>query len=350
MKSLPSIFFSVLLLGTLTGTLSSCSEKEDRSVSDAKITFANPVISPSTRVSSVNPIFPENQSFKVFAQWDKEEFKSWGGTGSVLYMDNVETKYDATKMGWVPIETYLWPKQGKLTFAAYAPASVTGTYGKEGLQIADFTVPAEGNVDLLYSRRSYNRNSSITLGNLSSPYQGVDIVFQHALCQIQFTIKTIAQNETKQLESLTLRNVHSKGQFNERVIEDSDGPFDVYRTDDSRYRKWHLTGTANSSYTIIQNMEVTSVKKTSASFILMPQRFSPGPGPQGNTIDSEFAELIFKWEGVPEADVIKLSDIILVWEPGKSYTYNITVGSSMINFKPAIPGDWIDQGGIDIKP
>ena len=96
------------------------------------ITFAAPVVSNLTKASVYysETTFPITQNFDVFAYYHEGDFAGDG----VEYMKDVTVSYDSNLRtaddvgtGAWSAEGYYWPKNGKLTFDAYAPSSITMT-------------------------------------------------------------------------------------------------------------------------------------------------------------------------------------------------------------------------------
>ena len=152
------LFFLAALAGV---ALVSCTKNEvTPSDNQNEITFAAPVV--GTQLKAVpgeltDAAYPVAEKFNVYAVWHAGDFAGWED-GS-LYMDDVMTQYDDTFNGWRPIDRHYWPKNGKMTFAAYSPSDVNATdhsYGAAGLSLTDFQVESASadHVDVLYSVRS----------------------------------------------------------------------------------------------------------------------------------------------------------------------------------------------------
>ena len=355
----------VLLLAAAAGiVLSSCVKNEPAETfgaSDAKITFEAPAVGASTRAAVPGEIdnsaaYPENESFNVWGWYHEGDYNNFAALTN--YMTQADGKpIMVAKEGktWAPATDYFWPKTGKLTFAAYSPADAAGTFTHtaQGLQIEGFTVPAVGaQYDLMYSDRAYNRTSSdnnYTGSQTTNPYDGVDIVFHHALSSIVFKVGTAEDYSTGAdidftIKSITIKNVYGAGDFNETL---SDGNGSTTRTP-----AWTATGEANVEYVAFTGeFAVPEDGKTyteptgAADLILLPQSF------ESNT--AAVVEIAYTYETAASGAIAATETFNLnsttnakAWEPNKRYTYRIIFGLDKITFAPIVE-NWED---VTVKP
>ena len=365
----------ILLLAAAAGViLSGCVKNESASgviASDAKISFETPAVGVSTR-AVVGEIasaaaYPATEKFKVWGWYHKDNYTSFGdaSNGWTIYMAEEDgsalevTNPGGTAQTWAPSVDHYWPKNGKLTFAAYSPADAAGTYTHtaNGLQIAGFTVEEVGQqYDLLYSDRSYNRvssenqyNGSNTTGNI---YDGVDIVFHHALSSILFKVGTDVDysqaNITFKVKRITIRNVVNKGDFNE-TLTDQSAPIERNPTwtpsteagDKTDYVVFDdATGfevpTDGTTYT-----EPAPANGTANDLMLLPQSFVGK--------DDAVVEIVYTMKTAASAEIEHTASFQLnsatnaeTWEDNKRYTYKIIFGGlEKITFAPVVE-DWVD--------
>ncbi len=352
----------ILLFATVAGAaLASCVKNESESgliASDSKISFEAPVVGTSTRAvtkyGEIVGAYPIKESFKVWGWYHEEDYTTFGdeANGWTNYMtasaagDPVVVTFNKDK-SWVSAKDYFWPKNGKLTFAAYSPADAVGTYTHtaEGLQIAGFTVADVGKqYDLMYSDRAYNRTSSTDqyTGSAShNTYDGVDIVFRHALSSIVFKVGTdadyhAADNDFK-IKSITIKNVYGAGIFNEGLTDST--------TD--RTPVWTPTGDANNEYVAFSGAFAVPEDGTTrqeptnaADLILLPQSF------EGN--DAAIVEITYTYGSSISGAIEHTKTFQLntatnakTWKPNTRYTYNIIFGLNKIYFEPIVE-DWTD--------
>ena len=357
----------ILLFATVAGVaLASCVKNESESgliASDSKISFEAPVVGTTTRAQfgEIGDVYPIEESFKVWGWYHERDYTTFGdeANGWTNYMtasaagDPVEVTFNNDK-SWVSAKDYFWPKNGKLTFAAYSPADAAGTYTHtaNGLQIAGFTVAGVGKqYDLMYSDRAYNRTSSTDqyTGTASHDYDGVDIVFRHALSSIVFKVGTkdnysTADNDFK-IKRITIKNVANAGNFNEGLTDCT-----TIRTP-----AWTVTGPANNEYVAFSGEFAVPEDGTTreepvdtstdpdaepTDLILLPQSF------EGN--DAAIVEITYTYGSsisgaIEHTETFRLNTATnaKTWKPNTRYTYNIIFGLDKIYFEPIVEA-WDD--------
>lgn len=354
----------ILLFAAVAGAaLASCVKNESESgmtASDSKISFEAPVVGATTRAVSgeIGDVYPTEESFKVWGWYHEGDYTGFGTSTSWRnYMTDADGKPITVSYNnvnsWAPTKDYFWPKNGKLTFAAYSPADAAGTYTHtaNGLNITKFTVADAGKqYDLMYSDRAYNRTSSTNqyVGTATKPYTGVDIVFHHALSSIVFKVGTDADyskadNDFK-IKSITIKNVANAGNFNETLTDGTT----------NRDPEWTVTGEANNNYVaflgefaVPENGKDRQVPTGAADLILLPQSFA--------TNNSAIVEITYTYGSsisgaIEHTETFQLNHAtnVQAWEPNKRYTYNIIFGLDKIYFAPVVEA-WDDVNVGDIE-
>ena len=356
--------------------LASCTnDVPDASVNEQKeINFAAPVVGANSRsatspeVGAIEGVkYPENENFTVYAMWSPNTYATWADSQNKLYMDRVECKrVDVTPANdyWAPEAKYYWPKNGKLTFAAYSPAVAhkespyqgegTFNYAEDGLTIENYRVyeDASKHYDLLYSTRSYNRVDNNETESVSD-YDGVDLNFKHALSLIQFKVKTAAtySNNTITLTSIKVLNACAVGKFKENI------------TDGASYNanpQWtELTDRFTTGYeAVVANQEVNNTATAISSYndiIVLPQTLAASPiadspkiqvqynltNPQSVTIPITLVINLADTNNDGTADYLQAGSVYVTeWEIGKKYTYTITIGLNEIHLAPYVT-EWV---------
>ncbi len=348
-----------------SAALVSCTKNEVAPTAQQnEITFTAPIVGVKTKAPIYGEIgtnYNTNESFGVYAvHTNNTALVSWE-SGS-MYMGEKASEgvfgkgLQCTNKGdyWSPAKKYYWPKEGTLTFAAYSPYEVSGevSYSKDGLEVKGHVVDEDvtKHVDFLYAPRVYNTTESYLTngkddndGDIEYIYDGVNIMFKHAMSSIVFKVAratSIDANTNITLKSITLNNVYSKGDFKESV------------TDGTEYNaspKWENRSDSKSYVTYASPMGVdltTTLKEyimqvdgKDADVIFIPQELA------GN------AEVVLAYtitnpggHSVEQTSTINLQEKTPVWEMGKRYTYNVTIGLTEIIFDPAVT-DW-----VDVKP
>lgn len=328
--------------------------------SQKEISFTTPVLGASTKANVFgemdNP-YSKLEHLSVYAVWHTNVFAGTWDDHS-LYMDDVKTAYSSTLNGWTSSAvtgglTYYWPKNGYLTFAAYSPSDlgtgVTHSYGANGLEITDFQVPAAATAqfDVLYSERSYNKQKGSA--NTNTPYDDVDLDFHHALSSIQFGIKTNTDYTSSvaiKLYKISVYGVNSKGNFSEGITDEVS-----YANTPAWSSQSEIVDAANAYvyYNNASGLDVDSTEKLlngydayQTDLILLPQnlpatgyvKIEYGIDPAGTTTPE-----------IKQTHTVQLNTLSATkWEPGKRYTYHVTIGLDEIYFAPEV----IDWDEVDV--
>ena len=361
-----------------------CTKNEPAADADQQmITFAAPVVSPNTKAATeVWNNYPTAEAYD-FAVWAKyyvdgsyKNNKYQSGTyttwaGGQTYMKEVVVSHDANT--WAPAQNYYWPKNGSLTFIAYAPAS-KANYAEAtatGITFTDYpvsTTPAN-QVDLLFSERTYNQQKSSmdktagsnttgsTPGVTEDVYKGVHISFKHALSSILFNIKTKEDYEgtTITLKQIQVYNAVSQGSFNQNLT-DKNG-------ETTSAAAWTFAATpVRSNYNVDGTNDV--VLSTNAYYPSTTSNTAPVAAaglrasdlillPQGLKDVTLRIEYTIKNSGAGSEELSQIAELPLngntvsEWVMGKRYIYNITIGLETIYFEPYVQ-DWVDVAAGDL--
>lgn len=342
--------------------------------SQKEITFTAPVVTPVTKADyyTTNNLGTNSVSFDVFGWYcegtglfDPTTAVPYMGTGSgdeitspvtVSYHSGNKDDINSGTAGyWAPTTPYYWPKNGKLTFSAYAPSSAKSDATslvdnkKTGLKFTAYTVKDLANqYDLLYSKRTFDRTSS-TEGDNSDYYDGVELTFCHALSAIEPIIVSASSASVIRIKEISLQNVYNKGDFNQNMTNGKD--------DANTARTWTAYSGAETSYTLFSTSEESEyyVATTTATAvtncknaILLPQDLNHS-GDTGNKVkivvkyqikhgdaylDQEFAQEL---AGLTDTGL----NTVNAWEIGKRYIYTLHFGLNDIYFAPIVE-DWKD--------
>lgn len=331
--------------------------------SDQKITFNAPVVGGMTRAvageqpSTDTKKYSTNEKFRVYAQWDKDgSFENWitaNNDNQAIYMSDVEVAYDNSVGGWSSDvaggNVYYWPKTGALTFAAYSPSDVsnfTHSYSEDGLSVTDFTVQAAtaNQYDFMYSTRSKDRTKSDNWleaepGHTAQSFNGVDILFKHALSSIKFKVKAkeTYTNTTIRIKQVTILNAYSQGDFAESEAATKASWSDhalpvnyaVKNNADNQVLSTDVAALADANDVILlpqamKHSETESVK------IKIDYSIQNGSGP----------------ELTQEATLDLATSDVASWEMGKRYIYTIIFGLDKIYFSPEVV-EWVD---VNVTP
>ena len=353
----------VLLAGLVVAAMSACTKTEGLVDHQAEATVSfKPLTAKVTKADYITnesiDLAPSNFLFNVYA-WYNTGLGNFVSDDAVEYMSNVLVKYDSTiddgttdgNGAWKPGETYYWPKNGTLTFDAYAPssASADGTFSStaaNGLEFKNYTVKGlDDQYDLLYSSRTYNKTTSTNGTN--STYDGVDIVFNHALSAIEVKVKTTDDyNGYIKLKNVSVLNAYNKGTFNQNYKEGyAEASVPSAWTGHEGNVSYELFN--DNAGVILTSDALASVKNA----IVLPQKFDHQTGKVSIKVDYSIKHgkkwldqtLTFDLEGLYDQDL----NVINEWEIGKRYIYTIKFALEKIYFAPSV-NPWTDvtMGGI----
>lgn len=330
------------------------------------IVFESPIITPATK-ALVD--FPKDVSFDVYAVAYNGDYDKlgWNGPGVQEFMKAETISYiadAAPKKGyesWGPATKKYWPKNPtKLAFSAYAPSKVSGaSVDANGVVFKDYAIPTDVSkqVDLMYSERlvdqtengAYNAVQELD-GDDTQAIYGVQLKFSHALSSIRFRLSTWADYSAESiitLKALEFRNLESKGSFSQGLTPSENGVGEG---------KWTIPAPAVAGSPSFGSNFDTKV----------PENFVLGVAPRSDinrvfaipqSINNDYNILHIEYsikdiatdKTLNYSEDVKLceltyryddnSDAGKKFEMGKQYTFNITIGQTVIYFAPIV-NDW----------
>ena len=334
---------SILLAAAAIAALAGCSKTEVKSVDEApaQITWNTVVSKASTRAydgAIQTAVYPRDETFGSFAYIHNGNFDE--ATGSSLYIENAEIKYDATENMWHADKRYYWPND-ELNTAVSCTAD-------EGVKIADWDVYAKSTVDVMTTDRLADQTQNTT-NSSSLADNGVPTVFKHKLTQVKdFIVKTKANYSdlTFTVKSIKILDVNYKG----TLENDAWAP-----TTDVKEYTW-CDGTSgvvvNATDTkITPNCLPATLNNYSASYpddyflLVLPQKFTDG---------GQKLQIVYNIDnGTHNYDVTSTIDLKTIHESGtgdnvanwvmnKKITYTITLGMNEIYWDPTVES-WDDE-------
>ena len=330
---------------------------------EQKISIPCPLVTPATKAwAGEMPLnYSTDESFGVYAlYYPTGNFFGWESTpGSMTYINGAEFSYDSsiddTSAGsgaWSATPGYYWPKGGKMTFAAWSPyrAKNDGTisYGQAGLQIKDFTTADKGSeqYDLLYSERVYDKADC---SGTSTQYDGIDLLFSHALSSLHFTACSSVSTAKIRISKIVIYDICKSGDFSENVSE----------ADPSIYTSSPAWTLGSAQYTEASPLVVYENNSGTAAPALPLQGSTPLavgfalPIPQDITsakMKVYYNIQLGSAEPVPTvSQALELgSGTVTLWKIQTRYTYNLILGAQQIRFSVNVRG-WNDSDNTDIE-
>lgn len=377
-----SLFFAAMACIAFAG----CTEDEVFNTDlnqERAIAFSAPVVTPNTRAAvEVGKIYDPSLEFNVWGWWyESDAFNNYAS--GALYIKEATASYDGNT--WYPKNTeggyYYWPKNGSMTFLAYSPASDKMKTAAEvddgGLTLNNYVVstkPSEME-DVMFSERVYDKISSTdnTYSGADAPYDGVDLLFRHALSSVVFNLKLDKEYKGTQvrIKSIILEDVASKATFKQNLDDESGATTNLPTT----------TGTDTNSDIAAawtgQDVDVDySVDIVAAGYVLnndaSPAAYWPCTGddvaPVYHGTDNDkfrYTDLMLipqDLDGVTlkilytikTTDSDELDQVFTktftssdIWKIGYRYIYNVTIGFDPITFAPKV-SLWVDATSTDV--
>lgn len=333
-----------------------------------EIVFDAPVPRVHTKADLVKDLYPESSTFCVFADQHWDTFLNTDADGFTPYMrgvneggEGVEVRHRDTPLYisgkdldsyWMPDRSYMWPKEGYLTFAAYSPAYVREqvqiSYTPEyGVEMENYTVDTDpdGHYDLMFSHRTTDQRKEDMGVDTPDPYDGVQIVFEHVLSAIVFHVQADRDYSdwgyNVHLTNLSVHNVYSTADFRQ---------FAGYESNEvDKAGMW--TGLETMKEYIVYSSGDPLGQSREADLILLPQPLSgEGREPVKMELGFEMSHPDMGGKKTSHSIVFdlsqgKMADDTAVdrWEPGKRYIYTVTIGLNTIEFSPEVYAWEADQ-------
>ena len=349
-------FFIAAIAGA---ALVSCTKNEvAQSVNDqTKISFSTPVVGATTKASEtlskglLTGVYPTGQNFSVWAWYNSND----GKQTNIPYMTDVEVKWNKENHNdpepetgaWDPITPYYWPKDGKLDFDAYSPSDIQNADNlvectpENGLTINNYSVPTDltNQIDILFSDRAEDKTSSIGLTNEPyNEYEGVDIVFNHALSAVAFTVQQAGSYTSGAIKIKDIIvSAYQTGTFNQNL-----------GSTPATNPAWTSTEQVLVDYNVVTSVDYDNSVEVSqkavapngaAPILVLPQEFSQSEAKitvnyyiQNGDEEPLLQTVTFELNDTDNQGTAEVNK----WEMGKKYTYNITIGLNAIYFAPTI--------------
>lgn len=377
-----SLFFAAMACIAFAG----CTEDEVFNTDlnqERAIAFSAPVVTPNTRAAvEVGKIYDPGLKFNVWGWWYESDAFNNYASGDLYINEATASNVGNT---WYPKNTadgyYYWPKNGSMTFLAYSPASDKMKTAAEvdagGLTLKDYVVSTEPSEmeDVMFSERVYDKISSTdnTYFGADAPYDGVDLLFRHALSSVVFNLKLDKEYKGTQvrIKSITLEDVASKATFKQNLDDESGATTNLPTTTGTS------TNSDNAAAWTGQDVKVDySVDIVSAGHILnntaSPAAYWPCTGedvapvyhgtdndkfrytdlmliPQDlNGVTLKILYTIKTTDSSEELDQVFTNTFTSGnWKIGYRYIYNVTIGFDPITFAPKV-SHWVDATSTDV--
>ena len=315
------------------------------SASKKAISFDMPVMKPTRAAGEIDgTTYPETEKFKVFCKSYTGAYTGWTAGADYFATAGEDVSYNGSK--WSTATVHYWPELGnKLAFAAYSPATASGTFAQTntGLTITGFETKDDvaNQYDLMYTPRviDLNKNDAGT---------DVPLVFKHALTSVVFKATKTDADATYKIISLTVNGkVSTTGDFNQNISTPAG-------TDGTATWK-NLTTATDKTYSILTSKTIDvaqagtnltgagSTAGANTALLLIPQ------GVDANTTVTITYTKTTGGNSLDAEATIELNDFldgtsapVTTWAMAHRYVYNIIFGANKpIYFAPSV-ADWTD--------
>lgn len=369
-----------ILAAAAVVALAACSKNSIETTSqESRVINFNAVTGMATKAAITDNYFPTDAgNFGVYAYY-VEGSGNWTDdfASSTLYMGTANgsgaagdanqgatVEYNSTLKIWNPSQIYYWPLQGSLTFFAYYPTTLTTPQfdlSEKQFSIGSYTISTTvaEQKEVLVSSFAENQTSNTTQytfgvgeGQNSGDKRGVQIQFQHTLSQVVFTAAADAtvfgRGYSFKINDIT---VGARGTSAGMSVVPGATPnwtdpttlatFDILSSD---FPNSNVTGGVAANW--LGNSQSSQIG--SALLVIPNTNFIGGEG----TEDDDYFTVTYTLYRTSDAlnmgtKTVKLwfkdnsTSPVANWEPGKKYTYRLTIGLEQIYFAPEV-GNWTD--------
>lgn len=283
--------------------------------------------------------FQTSESFNVWAFYKQlpagttiEQWQAATNVAQTPYIVDKTFKNVTGTKTWHGVTSYYWPKVGSLLFTAYYPTAANVSYEfSDAVAGENGTIPAKNQMVITDYKQSrvastgYSEDlmyANMTASSVSS--NNVALTFKHALSWISVVL--VKGDDTPNDATITVSSV----KFTD-ILPQGDA---VVNNQDVIV--WTPEGTA-AAVDVVESTQ-TLVKKNTNQLAYEPL-FIPQPM-HDMVITYNIASADADASNFTETMTVKLSDLknddADKWEPGKHYTYTITIGTTEILVAPSV--------------
>lgn len=323
----------ILFAAVAALAITSCSQNEEIEAPSQKavIEFNGVVEKPSRAVAQDLSTLKSNTSgFHVYA------YNVTTGTASTEtpIIANEAIKWDATDNLWKSTQTYYWPMDDKVMFYAYF--SPKGKIN-ELLPNSTKTYPTIQNYTVSSSIDDQEDLLVATVGPQAKTTATVTFLFNHALSQINFTIKSLkADNLTYIVKDITLTNVGSIASYDYK---------DGWGNATTPITYTYPLSDTDADKTVTGDATTTKKLDTDTKLILLPQTLGTDATiTVGYKVLDSKNNIVYDTKTTPK--VIKIGEDATVanktWASGKKirYTLALTNDATEIGWEVSEPTVW----------
>ncbi len=214
-------------------------------------------------------------------------YKGVNASDNTTFMVNQAVAYDSTHDRWAPSgTTYYWPKSGTIDFICYSPYTADGIsapapiISEDGIKYPAWDVNANPDVDVMYA----DKVTGLSGNSTTYYYNGVPVLFHHALAKVSFQIKAAYLEKTADTGDKTRWEIT----VNSITVSDilTTGSLELSLNPDGSWAKpANGVWTADPSATTDLNLDVsnltaltTGTQNLDSNIYVLPQMLDGGQG------------------------------------------------------------------------
>lgn len=321
MRRVVNIVLAAVASATL---LTGCVFGHDMKTDDPVELRCRPVMAPGSRTAAaeseaqLEELFPTNTDIGLwaFALPRDKEWAVFSPDAEPFAQGERFTHNDQDGL-WYPSQRLNWSYPEALTIVAYAPFEQAASFDpKRGLVIADYDSEKNRNLDLMYTFLLEDRLCE-------KNKKGVDVPFYHALSTVDVKVTTsLQENKSIVIRAVYFEDICTQGTFNSL-------PYPQWHTEIDKQTVTMYEGVENEGWSLPEN---NGHIITDGYRYLIPQI--------GTTRIVVVADVLMGGMIQPEQRFVT-KDINFIWEPGRHYTYSLTISSESLRYEEPDPDKYV---------
>lgn len=339
-----SLFAAAVIFLSLTMACSKIDRVPDAEQDEIALCPLAPAMSKA--VAGAVDDYPHEETMGVFSFYSElGADQSWtSGVSVSSYFENKEFAYREDALLWAGVTPAYWPLSGSLIFAGYSPYKQMGgspvqnvtfdrstkTLSIKGYQVEDYVAMTEAQMydggaqyknkcqsDLMYFLPKADYNGDYVGTSKGSAYPAD---FHHALALVMFNVNAQTSEDIDyiRLRGIVLSDIVSAGNLSVQAGRTQEGTV-TWTLSDGAMRKPMQVLYNSSPY---GGMKLSIQQRKVVEFLTIPIG--------EHDIKITYSLIV---NGTPHEETVTFKD---QWEPGKKYTYNLTLGTDFIDLVPDV--------------
>lgn len=210
-------------------------------------------------------------------------YKGVSASDNADFMTNQPVAYNSSKNVWAPQgSTYYWPKSGSIDFICYSPYTADGTEAplpaitETTLSYPAWNVGAHPFVDVMYA----DKVTGVSNNSNTYYYNGVPVLFHHALAKVSFNIKQSYMSVTADTGDTTSWEITVNDVILTGLL--TTGSLNLTLNADGTWNKpsvWESTGSATDDVDLLDGTSITldgTNQSLLSDLMILPQNLTEG--------------------------------------------------------------------------